>query len=107
MTKQELLDAIRANWFSSDEDLVDFIFENVPEIKEGDSPVIHCKDCWHFISESGRIMCSCVGVKPNDTCTRAIKKKQINIVEEPKNLGEMGRNRTKGTVENDAERKID
>lgn len=44
MTKQELLQAIRDNWFSSDEDLVDFIFECMPELKEPPiSPIIKCR----------------------------------------------------------------
>ena len=39
MTKQELLDAIKNNWFSSEEDLVDFIFEHLSELK-ADEPIM-------------------------------------------------------------------
>lgn len=41
MTRQELLQAIRANWFSTDEDMVDFIFDVLPELKE--PPIRHGK----------------------------------------------------------------
>lgn len=34
MTKQELLQRIKGNWFNSDEDLVDYIFECLPALNE-------------------------------------------------------------------------
>ena len=82
MTKQELLDAIRANWFSSDEDLVDFIFENVPEIKEPPIlPIVKCKECKYAhngITATGCIYLGCEHkpqpVTPDYYCARGERK---------------------------------
>lgn len=56
MTKQELLKAIRANWFRTDEDMVDFIFDALPELKEPPIlPVIKCKECKYAIIVTNEI----------------------------------------------------
>ena len=69
MTKQELLQAIRANLFASDEELVDYIFDVLPEIKQADVPMVKCRYCKYAqfeLSEFGHIdwYCCRLALKP-------------------------------------------